>query len=82
MSVTLEDYSSPWAEKINANCKNKDFYLATLKAYPSGCVVTEGYRPLAEGIANFDVREDDIWVVTYPKCDIHLIINEKKTSPS
>ncbi|KAK7790985.1 hypothetical protein R5R35_011576 [Gryllus longicercus] len=68
MSVTLEDYSSPWAEKINANCKNKDFYLATLKAYPSGCVVTEGYRPLAEGIANFDVREDDIWVVTYPKC--------------
>jgi len=36
--------------------------------YPHGPVVMpRTYLQIAERIANFEVREDDIWIVTYPK---------------
>lgn len=28
----------------------------------------ETYLPLAERVRNFQVFEDDVWVVTFPKC--------------
>lgn len=31
-------------------------------------VMIETYLPLAERIKNFEVFEDDVWVVTFPKC--------------
>ncbi|XP_026468555.1 sulfotransferase 1 family member D1-like [Ctenocephalides felis] len=31
------------------------------------CVVTERYKEIAERIKSFNVRSDDIWIVTYPK---------------
>lgn len=32
------------------------------------CVMTEKYLEYAERIHNFTVREDDVWVITFPKC--------------
>lgn len=34
------------------------------------CVVTERYKEIAERIKNLVVKEDDIWIVTYPKSGI------------
>ncbi|KAL1376097.1 hypothetical protein pipiens_004507 [Culex pipiens pipiens] len=35
---------------------------------PRFSVMIETYLPLAERIRNFQVFEDDVWVVTFPKC--------------
>lgn len=32
------------------------------------CVMTENYLLYAEKIHNFTVREDDVWIITFPKC--------------
>lgn len=31
-------------------------------------ILTAKYATIAEAIANFEVRSDDIWIVTFPKC--------------
>ena len=31
-------------------------------------IMTEKYRSFAEKVKNFKVYEDDIWVITFPKC--------------
>jgi len=33
-----------------------------------GLIIPEGYRELAPKICNMEVRPDDVWVVTFPKC--------------
>ena len=33
-----------------------------------GLIIPEGYRELAPEIYNMEVRPDDVWVVTFPKC--------------
>lgn len=35
---------------------------------PRFSVMIETYLPLAERVRNFQVFEDDVWVVTFPKC--------------
>ncbi|XP_055628884.1 luciferin sulfotransferase-like isoform X2 [Toxorhynchites rutilus septentrionalis] len=35
---------------------------------PKPCVLPERYMDLAERIRNFQVLEDDVWIVTFPKC--------------
>lgn len=32
------------------------------------CVLNEPYIKYAERVKIFEVREDDVWIVTYPKC--------------
>eukprot|EP00091_Calanus_sinicus_P018731 TRINITY_DN4383_c0_g1_i1.p1 TRINITY_DN4383_c0_g1~~TRINITY_DN4383_c0_g1_i1.p1 ORF type:complete len:192 (-),score=71.22 TRINITY_DN4383_c0_g1_i1:26-526(-) len=37
--------------------------------YPHGPVIMpRSYLEIADRIRNFEVKEDDIWIVTYPKC--------------
>uniref|UniRef100_A0A182N2Z9 Sulfotransferase domain-containing protein n=1 Tax=Anopheles dirus TaxID=7168 RepID=A0A182N2Z9_9DIPT len=38
------------------------------KGPPAYCVLNENYKAFAERIHNFTVYEDDLWIVTAPKC--------------
>jgi hypothetical protein len=38
-----------------------------VKVWPPGCAMFAEYRHHAERVRRFEVREDDVWVVTYPK---------------
>lgn len=39
-----------------------------VRAEPGGMLMPEPYARMAEAVYNFEVREDDIWIITYPKC--------------
>jgi len=36
--------------------------------YPGNVVLPRNFLPIADRLYNFSVKEDDIWIVTYPKC--------------
>lgn len=38
-----------------------------IKIWPPGCAIFAGFRHHAEKIRQFTVREDDVWIITYPK---------------
>lgn len=35
---------------------------------PEPCLLTEKYKKFAEKIRSFQVFDDDVWIITYPKC--------------
>ena len=39
-----------------------------IKSVPGNVWMKSGYAKNAERIFNFEVRPDDIWILTYPKC--------------
>ena len=39
-----------------------------VKSVPGNIYLAEKYAQMAEQIYNMEVRPDDVWVVTYPKC--------------
>lgn len=42
-------------------------FISLAKEKTTDCILTKGYKSHAERIHNLDVREDDIWVVTFPR---------------
>jgi len=38
-----------------------------IKVWPPGCAILAEFRHHSEKIRNFTVKEDDVWIVTYPK---------------
>jgi len=60
-----------------------------IKIWPPGCAIFAEFRHHAEKIRKFTVREDDVWILTYPKsgewngksnCSISKQIYETGTS--
>ena len=41
--------------------------LNDLIRYENGMVMPRAYTKIADNLYNFPLREDDIWIVTYPK---------------
>ena len=59
--------SCPEFFEISQTAPNKSPLGPNWKSKP--CVlIKKYYDEYAERIKNFEVREDDVWVVTYPKC--------------
>ncbi|XP_066993078.2 luciferin sulfotransferase [Anabrus simplex] len=68
MASYLEELTDPIALKLKANCHNTRYPAGSYRVQPSGCIVTKLYPGHAERLRDFEVREDDIWIVSYPKC--------------
>jgi len=47
---------------------NQTFHDDIIIIWPPGCALFAEFRHHAEKIRKFTVREDDVWIVTYPKC--------------
>lgn len=65
----------PISSKADNVRPKKRKYVAIHKKFDNGevdskmsCVMPEYYKNIAERIKKFEVRDDDIWIVTYPKC--------------
>nr|CAD7442994.1 unnamed protein product [Timema bartmani] len=68
MSQSLVDLVKPTADKILQRSRSPTYPVGSLVVQPPGCVHTKLYRDYVDEIREFEVREDDIWVVSYPKC--------------
>lgn len=51
---------------VNVTCNKPITGLQTWDSRP--CVMGERYHKYAETIRNFHVRDDDVWIISYPKC--------------
>lgn len=51
---------------VNVTCKMPIEGLQSWEPRP--CVMGERYHRYADKIRNFQVRDDDVWIISYPKC--------------
>lgn len=66
--LQYEPVSHPAAEKVSKECSSPVLQSEPLRVQPSGCIMTPLYPELAQKFLDFEVREDDVWIVTFPKC--------------
>ena len=68
----MDKFPFPWEEltpEENESIKKHfPFYTQLVKYLPSNCVLPKKFTSLAEKIYNMEVRKDDVWILTYPKC--------------
>jgi len=55
-------------EKLNELWGETSSQRDSIISTPHNIVMPKTYEAIAEKIQNFKVREDDIWIITYPKC--------------
>ena len=70
--MTTKVFPFQWQElSPEEKAKLKEAYpvsaLNDLVRYDNGILMPREFEPVAEQLYNFQVREDDIWVVTFPK---------------
>ena len=66
-----EPLDEPIAVKLQQQCRSPFYPAASVRVFPSGCAHTSYFSKYAERFRNFEIREDDVWVVSYPKCGKH-----------
>nr|CAD7406773.1 unnamed protein product [Timema cristinae] len=81
MSQSLVDLVNPAADKILQRSRSPTYPVGSLVVQPPGCVHTKLYRDYVDEIREFEVREDDIWIVSFPKC-VHPTGIRTSISPS
>ena len=54
------NYDELWGEKSS----QRD----PIVSHPYNCLMPKFYEEISDQVRNFEVREDDIWIITYPKC--------------
>lgn len=66
--LEFEDITDELTNKIEEKCKPGLMPVAGIRVIPSNCVMPREFKPYAERLMNFEIREDDVWVISYPKC--------------
>jgi hypothetical protein len=69
--IRVEPLKEPTAAKLQKECRSSIYPAASVRVFPSGCAHTAYFLQYAERFRNFEIREDDVWVVSYPKCGKH-----------
>lgn len=65
---TFEDICDKYTEDIKNKSISKAQSYGEIIANPSKCILSLPFRKTFERIYNFEVFEDDTWIVTFPKC--------------
>jgi len=64
--LEYEVLRGPLVDKFKTACQT--FHgCGIIKIWPPGCAIFSGFQHHAEKIRKFTVREDDVWIITYPK---------------
>lgn len=64
----LEILMDPVTEYIKEHCLPELMPTAEVRLRPSGLMVPKEFPNYLDRIRNFQVRSDDIWVISFPKC--------------
>jgi hypothetical protein len=70
-NIRVEPLEDPVAAKLEKDCRSPVYPAASVRVFPSGCAHTSFFLQHAERFRDFEIREDDVWVVSYPKCGEH-----------
>lgn len=65
-NVTFKVIEKSLTDKFQAHFPN--YTEGLVRGEPGGFVLTPEYARHAEKLRNFKPREDDVWIVTFPKC--------------
>ncbi|XP_069678912.1 luciferin sulfotransferase-like [Periplaneta americana] len=63
----FEELRGPLVDKF-VKSNDNIYKYGLIKVWPSGCTFYPEYRNHAQRIRDLEVRADDVWIVTYPKC--------------
>lgn len=66
-SFKFEHLSSSQDERIGKDTGHM-YSEGFVRSYPGALFMPAQFESVAKSIYNFEVREDDIWVITFPKC--------------
>lgn len=64
MSFTCKPLSENYSKKLDKIFDVKDSFL---QYNPGRFIMPPQYKNLAQQILDFEVREDDVWVISYPR---------------
>lgn len=74
--ATVLDIKFNWIQKTLSNPYREHFPSFTeglVRGEPGGFVLSPEYARSAEQLRNFQLKSDDIWIVTFPKCGNKII---------
>ncbi|CAG2057965.1 unnamed protein product [Timema podura] len=69
MSRQIEVLDNPIINKIKEGSPNHQDTIGSLLVNPPGCVLSNLYLKYKDKIQDFQVREDDIWIISFPKAE-------------
>jgi hypothetical protein len=69
--IRVEPLEDDIASKLREECRSPIYPAASVRVFPSGCAHTAYFLQYAERFRDFEIREDDVWIVSYPKCGKH-----------
>lgn len=67
MELRFEPLKDELSTELQGLCRGA-MPAGDVRVYPSGTVITSAFQASAQEILDLEVREDDIWVISFPKC--------------